>query len=483
MNTIAVDAHSGRTYALWTAGISIGAYALTGDALLGSCLLVLGVVWFLLRPRNEPPVLALALTYQWAQVVIGLVYLHVTGRAVQGIYRSRYQVMVAIGLGCILALAVGLVVGRYLTNRTKDRPYLLAEVPVGWPTLFLAYIGAFFLEWSLREIAPSFSQLTQALIALSFARLGLLFLIVRRLCVPPVQWGVLALILMIEMGIGLTGFFAGFREPLIMFAIALGGLFDSRRPQHWALLVVAIVVGATVGIGWVTVRGTYREEITAEMLQTRAQRLSRMFDLSQQLRDLDEYGRLIAVDIFIERMWTVYYPALAVERVPAVLPHTNGQFTKAAVLHALQPRLLFPNKIGLTSDSEMVREYSGVHVAGIEQDTSIAFGYAAESYIDYGVPWMFLPIFAWGVFMGAAYGWLMTRLRCREFAHAVLAVIFWLALYLFERSWAKMIGTSGTMLIYLGVLGLLADRYLVRYHRTAAAVASNWPPTPVIRPE
>jgi hypothetical protein len=177
---------------------------------------------------------------------------------------------------------------------------------------------------------------------------------------------------------------------------------------------------------------------------------------------------MIAVDVFIERMWPVYYPALALERVPAVLPHTDGQFTKAAVLHALQPRLLFPNKIDLRSDSDLVREYSGVYVAGVEQDTSIAFGYAAETYIDYGVPLMFLPIFAWGVFMGAAYGWLMTKLRCREFSHALLAVIFWLALYLFERSSAKMIGTSGTLLIYLGFAGLIIDRYLVRHQRHAA---------------
>jgi hypothetical protein len=179
-------------------------------------------------------------------------------------------------------------------------------------------------------------------------------------------------------------------------------------------------------------------------------------------------------------MWPVYYPALALERVPAVLPHTNGEFTKAAVLHALQPRLLFPDKIDLRSDSDLVREYSGVQVAGIEQDTSIAFGYAAETYIDFGVPLMFLPIFAWGVFMGAAYGWLMTRLRCREFAHALLAVIFWLALYLFERSTAKMIGTSGTLLIYLGFLGLIVDRYLVRHQRHAAAESAVMTAPPAV---
>ena len=41
---------------------------------------------------------------------------------------------------------------------------------------------------------------------------------------------------------------------------------------------------------------------------------------------------------------------------------------------------------------------------------------------------------------------------------SVSTVIAWLALYLFERSWAKTIGLSGTLLIYAGGLSFLLDR-------------------------
>lgn len=61
------------------------------------------------------------------------------------------------------------------------------------------------------------------------------------------------------------------------------------------------------------------------------------------------------------------------------------------------PRILFPDKGALLSDSEMVRTYSGVFVAGAEQGTSIAFGYAAEAYLDFGLPSMFVPSFLFGV--------------------------------------------------------------------------------------
>jgi hypothetical protein len=54
-----------------------------------------------------------------------------------------------------------------------------------------------------------------------------------------------------------------------------------------------------------------------------------------------------------------------------------------------------------------------VWVAGPESGTSIAFGYAAESYVDFGIPWMFLPVAAYGALMGVAYRWTSGVIRNR----------------------------------------------------------------------
>jgi hypothetical protein len=106
----------------------------------------------------------------------------------------------------------------------------------------------------------------------------------------------------------------------------------------------------------------------------------------------------------------------------------------------------------------MVRKYSGVWVAGEDQLTDIAFGYAAESYVDFGVPMMFLPMFIWSVFIGFAIAIILHVFRHRDIAVSVSTVIAWLSLYLFERSWAKTIGLTGTLLIYAGGLCFLLDR-------------------------
>jgi hypothetical protein len=176
----------------------------------------------------------------------------------------------------------------------------------------------------------------------------------------------------------------------------------------------------------------------------------------------------------VERVWAIYYPALAVERVPSVLPHTNGEIIEGALSHLVTPRILFPDKGDLPSDSEMVRKYSGIHVASTEENTSIAFGYAAESYIDFGLPWMFLPVLIYGLAMGTAYQMWLTVIRHRELAVSLVTVVFWLSLYVFERSWVKTMGLAITLMVYLGGFTYLIDQYfLARRAQTACTDAHN----------
>jgi len=157
---------------------------------------------------------------------------------------------------------------------------------------------------------------------------------------------------------------------------------------------------------------------------------------------------------------------LAVARVPDVIPHTDGRLMADTLKFTFMPRVFFPDKPEIGSDSDLVRRYSGVWVAGANEDTDIAFGYAAESYIDYGVPLMFLPVFIWGTFMGICYAGMFKYFRHRDIAVSVTTVICWLTLYLFERSWAKTIGLGGTLMIYVGSLSFVLDRLWFEKFRT-----------------
>jgi hypothetical protein len=218
---------------------------------------------------------------------------------------------------------------------------------------------------------------------------------------------------------------------------------------------------AFLGILWMGIRTTYRQEFARDSFaESRSERLETVRSLSSQWLESDSDSIAADVDSFVERLWTIYYPALAVSRVPDVLPHEDGALMWEALKHIVTPRILFPEKGVLPSDSELVRKYTGIPVAGADQNTSIAFGYAAESYIDFGIPLMFLPALLFGLAAGTLYRISHHIFYHRELTVAFTSVVFWLSLYLFERSWIKTFGLTLTLLIYLGAVVWILDRQL-----------------------
>ncbi len=437
----------------------LATWLMSGDWLLGLCTLVLGLGWALLRAEEGPPVLALAYTLQWITVCIGLYYVAITGRPLQATLTSDYQPMVLIGLGCLIALMAGLLLGRWLIGRLKPMEGVRPAYALTFKSLVLAYVLATAVAGFIHEFAWSFPSITQAIIAISFLRLGLLYLVLRRL-VAADRWLVMAGVLALEIVLGVTGFHAGFREPLIMAVLAFLERFDRQNVRHWVSLGVLFVVMGLLGVAWISVRVNYRERYLADeaFAQNRGARFDNLTTAATKWASQDRGEFFGNIDLFIDRLWAIYYPALAVARVPDVLPHTNGKLMIDTLAFTFAPRVFFPDKPEIGSDSDLVRKYSGVYVAGADQDTDIAFGYAAESYVDFGVPMMFVPVFIWGTFMGVCYAGMFKYFRHRDIAVSVTTVICWLSLYLFERSWAKTIGLGGTLMIYVGSLSFVLDR-------------------------
>jgi len=434
----------------------------TGYWITGAAVAVLFLVWFLLASGEGPPVLALALTYQWMQVSIGIFYTTITGRELDAMVETDWQTMVLIGLGCIVCLTVSIFYGIVLARRrlvpAEDAPGRAFSGTLVWA----AYAASLLLTGIVQELAWQYPAFTQAILAVTFSHLALLFVLTRRFTRPRFQWEKLAAVMALEVALGFTGYFAGFREPLIMAAIAMFEVFNRRDIRHWGFAAALGVVLAVSSLVWVSVRGQLRQEMDEEVVTaSRIERFERARTISSGLltQDLSDY--LNSFEVLIDRLWAIHYPAMAVERVPFVLPYTEGQIIHDALVHVVTPRFLYPDKADLPSDSEMVRKYSGVNVAGSESGTSIAFGYAAESYVDFGLPLMFVPVLIWGFLVGVAYQAWLTVIRHRELAIALVTVVFWLTLYLFERSWAKTLGSTITMMVYLGGLTYLVDQWLL----------------------
>ena len=434
----------------------------TGYWIAGLAVAVLLLVWRLLSIGEGPPVLALALTYQWMQVTIGLFYWRLTGVELEAFYTTDWQRMMLIGLAWVALLAVSIFYGIVLTRRRITPPEQAPARALSDKIVWGAYVASLALTGIIQELAWDYPMFTQAILAITFSHLGLLFVLTRRFTRPTFQWEKLAGLMVIEVAVGFTGYFAGFREPLIMCVIAIFEVFNRRDVRHWAFAGVLALILAVSSIVWISVRGQLRQEIDDEVLSaSRVERFDRARTLTSGLASEGASDYADATTTLIDRLWAIKYPAMAIERVPALVPHTNGEMMRTALVHIITPRFLYPDKPDLVSDSELVRKYAGVKVAGLESNTSIAFGYVAESYVDYGLPWMCIPVIIFGLLVGVTFQMWLSVIQHRDLAIALNTVTYWLALYLFERSWAKMLGLTITLMVYLGGLVYLVDQWLL----------------------
>lgn len=444
----------------------------TGYWIAGLAVAVLLLIWQLLATAEGPPVLALALSYQWMQVTVGIFYTTVTGKELDAMLDTDWQPMVLISLGWITALAVSIFYGIVLTRRRVQRSESAPDRAFSDKILYVAYGTSLLLTGIVQEFAWQYPMFTQAILAITFSHLALLFMLTRRFTRPDFQWGKLAGLMLIEIAIGFTGYFAGFREPIMMAAIAVFEVFDRKDARHWAFAALLAAVLGISSLVWMSVRGQLRQEIDEEVVSaSRVERFDRARTLSSGLLTQAPSDYADATTTLVDRLWAIKYPAMALERVPFIIPHTDGQIMRDALVHIVTPRFLNPDKPDLISDSELVRKYAGAAVAGSESNTSIAFGNAAESYVDYGLPWMFVPIVIFGFLIGVSYQMWLSVIHHRELAIAVTTVIFWLSLYLFERSWAKNLGLTITLMVYLGGFVYLIDQWLLM--RRAQHVATG----------
>ena len=295
--------------------VSLFAGLLSDQWLIAASLPPLWAIWRFLRLEGGPPVLAFAMTYHWAQNVIGLYYFWLTGRKPLGMEAAMYSQMVVIGLVCIVLIVAGLVAGDAIVAR-QMKPHPTREVSLGWGNLLVFYFALLIFRGALRDYAWNISPgLTQGVLAITYVRFALFYLILRRL-VYLRRWLQGAAFVALELTLGLTGFFAEFREPLFIAVVVIAEQFDYRRAVHWLALAVVGTVMLMTGVLWIGIRSPMRADSEQLSHLTLLQRLDYTTSLAQSWMSGGSESQMEAVDNFIDRMWDVYYPALALARVP-----------------------------------------------------------------------------------------------------------------------------------------------------------------------
>lgn len=418
--------------------------------------LLFSLLW---RP-GEPPVLLFASAFQAVQVFMPIITANLAGESLQQSLQIQSDISTAFYLGIfsILVLAYGMYLGS--NKLTKHSSYLQTQMNKSGSNLnvyrlALAYAGILIFSLAINSIAFNESGLTQLLLAISSLRWFLVFLIAWT-GFRYRQFRILVIcVSILEILIGITGFFSGFKTVLFLMLVVYGGTSTkiSRLFRPQVLILLALILLLTTY--WQGIKSDYRSYVNVgsrtqtvqvslfERLAYHGEAISK-FDV-EEIKNAFESG--------LDRLGYLKFFAGSIKTVPNIIPYQNGRLWYEAFAN-LAPRFLFPNK-PVIDDSIRTNTFTGFRVAGAEQGTSVSIGYVGESYIDFGVPVMFLPVFILGYFWGWLYQFL-TKVGSYPLLGMAAATTLLLnsAIY-FESSNLKLVGGAvSSALVYLVFLYL-----------------------------
>jgi hypothetical protein len=271
-------------------------------------------------------------------------------------------------------------------------------------------------------------------------------------------YAVLAAVLTFEILIGITGFFADFKEPILVFCLAAICARPKVKAPDLAVIGAAAALLLSVAVFWTSVKGDYREFVNegsgAQVVRVSlSDRLGHLGEAAQRF-DGGEFS--VGFEQLLRRHSYIDFLANTMHHVPATIPHENGKQLGASLLHIATPRIFFPNKPPTPFDSDVTAKYTGLPT-NRNIGTSISIGYLGELYIDFGVPGALVSMLGLGYVAGLAYRSLAAVGKASILFTYGLAVTFAMRLATFETALIKVLG--GTVTAYIAAL--LIKRYVL----------------------
>lgn len=426
---------------------------------------------------GEPPILAFVVVFQWLQATMRVFHANFVGADVDdlvlypqlGVF-ADVETALWLSLSGLLVLAIGIRVATW-NVAPPQRTVLLREAEAfSISRAFWLYLATTFAVTALAGSVGFLSGLKQILFAVEELKWAAYFFLGYLVFIRREGYGYFGLAFAVEFVSGI-GFFSGFKEAVFVTVVTY---FAARSRVTMATVAGAIALAsvlAVVGSAWTVVKPEYRTAIAGGdtdrqgAVVDQGSQVSILVDLISDLGPAELVGGL---EPLAERVAYVDLFGYTLGYVPTVVPHEGGAVWAAAFKHVATPRILFPDKPPIVSDSEITNRYTGLNVAGEGQGTSISIGYMAESYVDFGPFWMLVPILLVGVGRGLIYRFFLRRSDNRLLGFAFAIAVFWGG-YALEVATGKLLGGSLMRFIVLALVFRFAAPFVARWLRSDSA--------------
>jgi hypothetical protein len=347
---------------------------------------------------------------------------------------------VLFGLFGLSGLAVAIRLGM---GRATAAPQIESEAG-RWPRGSILQLSVLLIVVGhvLDNVQYMFGGAQQIIVALANVKWAGLFLLAYWVLSNRQGYGWLAVILVIEIMLGMTGFFAEFR---IVLFVALAAAISARtqlRLSNVLLAGILTVVMLFTAVFWSAVKQDYRDYLNRGsgaqiVLQSLEDRISYIGAKASTFSSEEfAYG----FERLLERLSYVDYLSVTIANVPTAIPHENGIRLGSAIWHVLTPRIFFPNKPPTPLDTEATAYYTGLKL-DMSYDTSISIGWLGELYIDLGFSGAIAVTALLGLLYGRAYRALCDRRGPSRLINLALCATVALPLASFGTALIKMIGS------------------------------------------
>lgn len=434
------------------------AYLSTCPAVLVACGVSLIVIILLLWRVSEPPILLLPVLFQWSEVAtapISTIWKQIPLNELSQ-YGSNMEFSGLYGLAGVTCLGFGMRTGMFTkaTQSFSEKMYIEArslnvdrvtKVGVG---LVIAGHLIEYLSGSAGGLRELFNN------AEGIKNIGI-FLIAYWCLVRERNYGLMAAVCGFEILSGMLGFFAEFKPALLTIFVAVLAARPLLLSSHLLTAAVMVTLVLFIGSFWSAIKPEYR------MIQSRGtgaqatsismtERLDFLFGkLSSLDGDLlsDGFDRLVARHSYIE------FLGLVMQYVPEVMPHEDGKLTLDVITHIAVPRILYPDKPALPSDTDVMKKYTGL-TYNWDESVSISIGNLGEMYIDFGYMGGLAAEFVIGALLAFVYRKLRDNATTSSIINAGLCVMIVLPSAYFGTAYVKLVGAS----VLASVLALVLQR-------------------------
>lgn len=437
--------------------------------------LSLALIVVLLWRRGEPPTLLFVCGFQWLQACLSALHADSMGIELRALSESR-SMEAALSMSACWTIAMALGSRAWQLFAKGPAQTVGATEPLDFRRVLTIY-----LVWTAVQpvlnvaLAGSTRQIS---VALGQLRWGVLFALFTDALRTRRHLGIMATAFCFEVAAGFLSFFSEFKTPIYVLALALPAVNVKVGLRHAAGAVLIAALALYLAVVWSAIKMDYRDRIsgyTGEqvILVDTQQQVSEFLSL---VGGVDERLLVKGWTRLLDRLAYIEFFAYAIDFVPAIRPHEEGRIWWAAFQHVLMPRVFFPGKPGLESDTTFTERYTGLQLTNTSRSSSIALGSPGESYVDFGWPGMLVPAFL----IGMLYAVLL-RMANRRGTHLLdlgMGVAILLPLASLERSSAKILGGVLTTALILLAIRPVLDGLSAR--RAVQRLRPN--PTPATRP-